>query len=148
LATICAKQEIPAGFILREEDAKECVGFGMSPEQGVFDSIALSDFWEALYVDGEFAGVWGYARGSLFSAQCFVWLLTTNAFTPHKMLMGRQSVKLARHLFTMYHELQAIVHKDYELSLNWLAWLGFSPIAEVGDYLIVRAQKGDFKWHS
>lgn len=148
MAILSVKHEVPEYFKLRAQDAMECTGFGLTPEQGVHRSIELSDTWESYYLDDSFAAVWGYARANLFSAQCFVWLLTTDAVTEHRTLFARQSIKNCRKLFKMFHELQAIVHQDYDLSLDWLMWLGFKPVTDFGDYIMVRCTKEDFQWLS
>lgn len=148
MATITLKQEVPTEFALRDGDAKECWAMGFSPEDGVLKSIAMSDYWEAVYLDGEFAAVWGYARESLFSAKAWVWLLTTEVASPHKALFARQSIKNMRRLFERFHEVQAIVHEEYEVSRNWLSWLGFKPLGEIKHYILMTMNKGDFRWHS
>lgn len=141
MATISVKKEIPTKFALRRADAEECFALGFKESEAVAKSIGLSDYWDAVYVDGEFAGVWGYRAENLFSTRCWAWLLTTEKSSEHKMLFLRQSLRVMDYLFSRFCEVIVVVHAKHKLAVRWLTWLGFATVETRNDFLFMAAKK-------
>ncbi len=64
-----------------------------------------------------------------------VWLLGT----PGILGISRQFLKESRywldHITQGYHMVGNIVHKDNNISIRWLKWLGFTFLRRVGDFI-------------
>lgn len=148
MATICAKKELPEKFKLREADAAECLAGGFKPEDAVRQSIALSDYYDVLYSEGEFFAAWGYRAYSLFSNRCQAWLLTGEPVDKAPQTFTSISLRALLWLFESFSEVEVLVHNEHRKAMRWLKWLGFEPICFAPGFTIMLIKRGNFKWVS
>lgn len=131
---------------LRAADEAECLAAGMTGAEAVKHSVDNSDWYEAVYLNGQLAVVWGYARGSFFTPSCVAWLLTTDLVEEHKVWFAKSSLRCLRYLFETFEEVLIEVHLDHKLARDWLSWLCFDAVSHNNGFMLMKAKRSESRW--
>ncbi len=68
----------------------------------------------------------GIEQATILSDSAYLWLVTTKAVEEHSFIFVRRSQIVLDAIFDRYRMVYGVVDKDFERSIRWLRWLGFS----------------------
>jgi len=125
--------------LLTEACAAEAALTGVSSEQMVNDSIALSwQAYEASY-DGEPVAYWGHTPRSILSTSGFAWMLVCPGINKAKILAARKCKLGMEEMLELYSDVTVAVDLRHKVAVNWLRWLGFMPAGQCPPFTLMRA---------
>lgn len=111
--------------VMRSEDRREVVSFGISPEKALWRSYKASVVRRTGYIDGKIAAIWGVA-GAFMGEIGQPWLLTSpevKKISPLKF--ARLYQKEVKEMLTIFPKLMNIVDASYESAVRLLDIVGF-----------------------
>lgn len=111
---------------MRAEDRAECEAFGLSPLEGLRQSIAGSRDPLIATVDGKPAAAFGCIRRGALSITGIPWMLTTDLVLQHKKLFLSENRRILAEWLLDYERLFNVVDARYVKALRWMRWLGFT----------------------
>lgn len=92
-------------------------------------------------VDHEPAAIFGGSSETLLG-ECRLWMLTTPLIERHQVPLLRASKRFVNWMFLNYGPVVGMVDSEFEVSRNWLRWIGFKEIHD-GDYVVMRYSGGN-----
>ena len=121
---------------LRTADKEEIrAGSGLSCQQGLIRSLALSTEAYTMHKDGELAGMFGVTETEHpIEGVGGVWLLATPVLVEHWRPFLRYSREGLLRLHKRYPALWAFADARNSLHITWLEWLGFTTIKVHPEY--------------
>lgn len=130
ISIVAAKPEHAVNMKLRSHDLLEYEIAKVAPQAAIERSIREANFaWTGL-VDGSPACIWGVRQeGALCGAN--IWLVTTPLVDKYCKTFLRLNRQIIPSILDHYGYLFAYVDENYEKSIRWLKWLGFSPAEAV-----------------
>lgn len=115
--------------VLRPEDEREILAFGITPEKALWRSYKASLWAKTVYIDGQIAAIYGIG-GTLLGDPARPWLLTS------EQVKKISPLKFARHyqaevkeMLKIYSKLSSIVDADYSAAIRLLEIIGFEVSA-------------------
>lgn len=75
---------------------------------------------------GDLMALWGLKTESVFDDKVYLWMVLTNEVEKTPLVFARHSKKLLNFYFQRYKMIYAFVDSDFDLSIKWMKWLGFS----------------------
>lgn len=128
---------------LRQADQEECWLGGMSPEEAFKWSVDNStEAYAILAPSGATVAYWGWADQFIASGVCFAWMLSTPAMDQNKRWFARESKRLLSLLMESHWKIIIHVDPNYDLSIRWLEWMGFTRDGPAGSFLQMSFTKG------
>lgn len=111
--------------VLRPEDEREILTFGVSPERALWRSYRGSVMRETIYIDGEIAAIYGL--GSTFMGVLGTpWLLTSPQVRKVSSLkFARIYQQKVKEMLKIYSKLNNIVDAEYTAAIRLLEIVGF-----------------------
>lgn len=91
-------------------------------------------------VDGKPAAIFGGHSETLLG-ECKLWMLTTPLIEGHQIPLLRWSRRYVQWMFLNYGPVIGMVDSEFEISKNWLRWLGFKEVHD-GEYIVMRYSGG------
>jgi hypothetical protein len=128
--------------VLRDADREECFLGGWTPEAALRFSIENSTLSFRIDRGGETLCYWGFRAGSILSADCRAWMLSTPAIEDHKIFAARKSRIFLSELLEDFYSVTVLVDPNYTLSIQWLRWLGFSTFKVLDRFVEMRVTRG------
>jgi len=91
-------------------------------------------------VDKRPAAIFGGHSETLLG-ECRLWMLTTPLIEEHQVSLLRASKKFVKWMFEKYGPVIGMVDSEFEVSRNWLRWIGFKEVHD-GEYVVMRYSGG------
>ena len=126
IAIASATLEHAHAIELRDGDRREIEALGLTPRDGLAQSLARSVWADAYLVGGEVAALVGLALQPLLGGVAMPWLLTGRPVDRHRRAFLQLTRARTRQMLAEHGTLVAEVHADYREAVRWLSWLGFS----------------------
>lgn len=111
---------------LRLTDAQLATLGSVDPMTLIEDAIDRADQCWVGRVDGDIVCVWGIQGKTLLSDEVYLWLVTTDLVEKHQFKFLRYSQDFIKELSTRYRRVWGLVDAEYDTSIRWLKWLGFT----------------------
>jgi hypothetical protein len=86
--------------------------------------------------DGVPACMWGIEKKTLLSPW-MLWMLTTSFVDKNPIRFLRESRRVMQKWSAEFGTIEGLVDSNFAVSVRWLRWLGFRPVAE-GDFIRMR----------
>ena len=110
---------------LRQIDVIELSVMGGDPAQKVLEGWSMSSYRGVFTADGEPVCVFGVVPSPFGDGDGVPWMVSTDTITkvPKAFLLASSGV--VERMRTGFRDLRNATHKDNEVAINWLRWLGF-----------------------
>lgn len=92
------------------------------------------------FVDGVPAAIFGGHSETLLG-ECRLWMLTTPLIEAHQVPLLRYSRRFVQWMAANYGPVVGMVDSEFEVSRNWLRWLGFKEVHD-GEFIVMRYSGG------
>lgn len=111
---------------MRQADVVEVMASnGFTPHEAVENSVKLSDYSTAVYINNDVVAVMGLKIHSALSGTGIPWLLGTDNVVKHRRVFLQNSRAVIDDMKYHCPKLMNYVHIDNKVSIQWLKWLGF-----------------------
>lgn len=111
---------------MRQADRDEIAAATSIPlKKAVSDSVALSSYSRAGWVNGRLACLWGVCPISLATSNGAPWFLSTSVIEQHPMLFLRRCRPHVQEFRDRYRFMVNYVDARNRVAIHWLKWLGF-----------------------
>jgi len=111
--------------LLRAEDRAEVLALGVTPVDGLLQSLdAAREAW-TWRDDGRIICMAGVAPLSLIGSTGVPWLLGSTLIATHRRAFMVESCRLVERWLTQFDALRNVVDARYTAAIRWLGWLGF-----------------------
>lgn len=91
-------------------------------------------------VDDQPAAIFGGHSETLLG-ECRLWMLTTPLIEAHQIPLLRASKRFVEWMAATYGPVVGMVDNEFEVSRNWLRWLGFKEVHD-GEFIVMRYSGG------
>lgn len=98
---------------------------GMTPYEGLEQSVNNSNESYVWYVDNTLCGMGGISQVSFLSDYACPWLLCTDSIQKYKKTFMTETRSQVDEWVKTYGTLRNVVYSKHERSKRWLQWLGF-----------------------
>lgn len=115
---------------LKEEDKKEVLANGYTLKETVEATLKHTKRGIAAFKDDKLLCIFGYRQNGFLGGGAIVWLLGTKYFDATDYEIKREFLKQSKKTITKWRKkfflLENYVDSEYEASIRWLKWLGFT----------------------
>lgn len=116
---------------MREADIAELsASQRIDPEEGLRNSIKISDYASVLVIKNEIAGIFGLVRTQSLVADGVPWFLGTDVVDKYPLAFVKKTKKIVALMNDWCPELMNYVHEDNEKSIRYLKMMGFTVSKE------------------
>lgn len=122
--------------MLRLHDQKTIERLGLDPLNLLKRTFDNGSPIEVALSDGIPACMWGIEKKTLLSPW-MLWMLTTEAVDKNPVKFLRESRRVVKTWADEHGTLEGLVDSNFAVSVRWLRWLGFRPVAE-GEFIRMR----------
>lgn len=109
---------------LRRADLQEIQhGSGLSPEQALLYSFAVSEHCYTVWLEDEVVLIFGV--GGLEGVEGCPWMLGSDLLLKVRRQFIKECRKIVQAMLDKYHHLENHVWAENKIHIHWLQWLGF-----------------------
>lgn len=118
--------------IMRERERLAFAEAKLDPVETIFDEVLKSVICKAALADGQCAAIWGAKLPGVLGTHAYIWVVCSEMIEQYPVTFLRHSRKAIAELRQTVPHLHGLVLAEFEDSIKWLRWLGFTVAESTG----------------
>ena len=110
---------------MRDADTLECTANGLNPIDALAMSVRNSNQYKTFCIKDIVIAIFGICPDPDDKGNGIIWLLGTEHIKKHSKSFLKSSKKEFMSIMSNYKTATNLIHKDNDLHLRWVKWLGF-----------------------
>lgn len=109
---------------MQKQSVHEIEVIGKEKKLILSQAIDKSLYVWAAQIGGKVACIWGLQVKNVMDDRAMIWMLSTELVLEHPFMIARHSKLFLETV--RFNTIYGYVYKDFERSIRWLKWLGFT----------------------